>query len=153
MDSFAARVRPMSKTLLYRLLGLGKIPRDAIDQIQKEGIVLQDEGIGGSVTFKRFRAPGKYYVWKRNWFSGSVVLTREHFLVFRYSQPIIGVSWGDTKIRKLDVRLENENTLFVGFEASTFQEAASGEIEVRLSTPLARELLKQIEHCVAQIHL
>lgn len=138
----------MSKTLLYRLFGLGKIPRDAIDQIQKEGIVLQDEGIGGSVTFKRFRAPGKYYSWRRNWFSGSVVLTKEHFLAFRYSAPIIGVSWGDEKIRKLDVQLENENVLVVGFEASTFQEEASGDIEVRLSTPIARELVKQIERCV-----
>lgn len=53
----------MSKTLLYRLFGLGGIPQDAVDQIEKEGVVLQDEGIRGSVTFKRFRAPGKYYGW------------------------------------------------------------------------------------------
>ncbi len=138
----------MSKTLLYRLFGLGKIPRNGIDQIQMEGIVLQDEGIGGSVTFKRFRAPGRYHGWRRNWFSGSVVLTREHFLAFRYSRPVIGVSWGDEKMSKLDVRLESKNTLFVGFEASTFQEEASGDIEVRLSTPLAQEILKQIERRV-----
>ena len=136
----------MSKTLLYRLFGLGGIPQGAVDQIEKEGVVLQDEGIGGSVTFKRFRAPGKHYGWRRNWFSGSVVLTRKHFLAFKYSQPIIGVSWCDEKFKELNVWLEDENTLCVGFEASTFQEDASGEVEVRLSTPLARELLKQIEH-------
>jgi len=135
----------MSKTLLYRLFGLGGIPQNAVDQIQKEGLVLQDEGIGGSLTFKRFRAPGKYYAWRRSWFSGSVVLTQEHFLAFRYSQPIIGVSWCDKKFKELSVRLEDENTLCVGFEASTFQEDASGEVEVRLSTTLAPELLRQIE--------
>ncbi len=143
----------MSKTLLYRLFGLGKIPRDAIDQIEKEGIVLQDEGLSGSVTFQRFRAPGKYYGWRRNWFSGSVVLTQEHFLAFQYSRPIIGVSWSDEKIKKLEVRLENENTLFVGFEASTFQAEASGDIEIRMSTPLAEDLSKHIECKIAEIQL
>jgi hypothetical protein len=41
--------------------------------------------------------------------------------------------------------VDNENTLVVRFEASLFEEEASGEIEVKLSTPLARELLTQIE--------
>ncbi len=40
----------MSKTLLHRLFRVGGIPRDARDRIRREGIVLQDEGIGGSVT-------------------------------------------------------------------------------------------------------
>ena len=66
-----------------------------------------------------------------------------------HSQPIIGVSWDDEKLKELDVRLEDENTLYVRFEASTFQEDASREIEVRLSTPLARDLLKQIERYAA----
>ncbi len=135
----------MSKTLLYRLFGLGGIPRDAEVQIQKEGVVLQDEGVAGSVTFKKYRAPGKYYGWKRSWFSGSVVLTRQHFLAFRYSQPIIGVSWDDEKIKELDVRLDNENTLRVTFDVAAFHQNAAGEIVVRFSTPLARRLLKQIE--------
>ena len=139
----------MSKTLFYRLFGLGAIPRNAVAQIQKEGVVLQDEGIGGSVTFKKFRAPGKYYSWRRNWFSGSIVLTRKHFLAFRYSQPIIGVSWADAEFKELRIQLEDRNTLGVGFEASAFQENASGEIEVRLSTPLAQDFLTQIEQLVA----
>lgn len=135
----------MNKTLLYRLFGFGKIPQDAMDQLQREGVVLQDEGIGGSVTFKRFRAPGRYYGWKRSWFSGSVVLTQEHFLAFKYSQPIIGVSWGHEKLRELDVWVEDESTFCVRFEASTFQENTSGEVEVRFSTTLARALLKEVE--------
>ncbi len=134
----------MAKTLLHRLFGLGGIPKDAEAQIRREGVVLQDEGIGGSVTFRRFRAPGRYHGWKRSWFSGSIVLTRRHFLAFQYSKPIIGIAWGEEKLQQLDVRVEGEDTLCVGFEASAFQEDASGEIEVRFSTPLARELLRQI---------
>ena len=139
----------MGKTLLYRLFGLGGIPKDALDQIRREGVVLRDEGIGGSMTFRRFRAPGRYHGWKRSWFSGSVVLTRQHFLAFTYSKPVIGIAWNEDKLRQLDVRVEGENTLCVGFEASVFHEDASGQVEVRFSTPLARELLLQIEQRAA----
>ena len=135
----------MSKTILYRIFQLGKFPKNARDQIQQEGILLQDEGIGGSVTFFKFRAPGKSYGWKRSWFSGSIVLTQEHFLAFQYSKPIIGVSWDNDKIKKLNCYLENENTLGIEFEASTFNDNWSGNIEVRFSTPLARSFLEIIQ--------
>ncbi len=135
----------MSKTLLYRLFGLGGMPRAAEDQIDQEGVVLKDEGIGGSVTFKKFRAPGRYHGWKRSWFSGSVVLTRRHFLAFKYSRPIIGVPWDSERFDELEVRLENDDTLCVTFDASAFEQDASGEVAVRLSTSLAPALLQQIE--------
>ncbi|MGK7898807.1 MAG: hypothetical protein AB4372_35630 [Xenococcus sp. (in: cyanobacteria)] len=135
----------MSKTLLYRIFQIGKIPKDVLHQIKQEGILLQDEGIGGSVTFRKFRAPGKYYGWKRSWFSGSIVLTREHFLAFKYSEPIIGVPWNNNKIKKLNSYLDNEHTLCVEFEASIFRSDCSGDIKVRFSTPLARSFLEIIE--------
>ena len=135
----------MGKTLLHRFFGLGSVPRDAEEQIRREGVELRDEGIRGSVTFRRFRAPGRYHGWKRSWFSGSIVLTRRRFLAFKYSRPIINVPWNHDKLEDLDVRLEGENTLCVAFEASVFREDASGEVEVRLSTPWAREALTQIE--------
>ncbi len=134
----------MSKTLLYRLFGAGAVPRDAREQIQREGVVLQDEGIGGSVTLKKYRAPGRYHGWKRSWFSGSIVLTQEHFLAFKYSRPIIGIAWDEERFEELNVRLEKGDTLCVTFDASAFQESASGTVEVRLKTPLARALLDQI---------
>ena len=105
--------------------------------------------LGGSVTFRKFRAPGKYYGWKRNWFSGSIVLTREHFLAFKYSEPIIGVSWNDDNIKKLNCFLENKNTLCVEFDASTFNSDWSGDIVVKFFTPLAPSFLKRIEQNTA----
>lgn len=135
----------MSKTLLYRMFRLGSIPKDAASHIRQEGIVLQDEGIGGSVTFKKFRAPGKRFNWRRNWFSGSVVLTRKHFLAFGFSKPLIGLALDDEKFKQLKVSIENGATLCVAFEASTFHDDASGGLEVRLSTPLARDFFERID--------
>ena len=135
----------MSKTLLYRLFKLGAIPKDAKEQIQREGVVLQDEGIGGSITLKRFRAPGRYHGWRRSWFCGSIVLTRQHFLAFAYGKPIIGLPLNTRQFKELQVSLENEETLCVQFDASTFQEKASGEVAVRFSTPFSQDFLHRIE--------
>ena len=135
----------MSKTLLYRLFKLGKVPTEAAAQIQKEGVVLLEEGIGGSVTFRKFRAPGKRYWFRRNWFSGSIALTQAHFRAFQYSQPIIGVPWSDAKVKELFCHLEDDRTLCVAFDASTFNDQWSGDIEVRFSTPLAGSFLEIIE--------
>ena len=135
----------MNKTLLYRLFKAGRIPKDAVSQIRIEGVVLSDEGIGGSITFRNFRAPGQYSSWRRSWFSGSLVLTRKHFLAFRYSKPIIGVAWDDDRIKKLNCSLENKNTLCIQFDAATFHEDWSGEMEIRFSTALAHSFLNKIK--------
>ena len=139
----------MSKTCLYQLFKIGQIPKNYLSQIQREGVVLKDEGIGGSVTYRNFRAPGRYHGWKRSWFTGSIVLTREHFLAFKYSETIIGLAWNESHINQLNCSLDNENTLAVSFDASVFQNDCSGQITVRFSTLLAREILENIQRLIS----
>ena len=135
----------MNKTLLYRLFKAGQIPKDAVSQIRIEGVVLSDEGIPGSITFRNFRSPGRYSGWRRSWFSGSIALTRKHFLAFSYAKPIIGVSWDHPKIKELKCSVKGKNTLCVEFDASTFNAEQSGRIEIRFSTLKARKFLDQIK--------
>ena len=139
----------MTKTLLYQLFKIGRIPKNYLSQIQREGIVLKDEGIGGSVTYRKFREPGRYYGWKRSWFSGSIVLTRQHFLAFKYGETLIGLAWNEPQINELNCYLEQENTLVVEFDASAFNKDRSGQIKVRFSTPLARSFLDNIQRLIS----
>ena len=133
------------KTLLHRLFGAGRVPKGVMAQIEQEGILLQDEGIGGSITFRNFRGPGRRHGWKRSWFTGSIVLTKETFLAFNFSNPVIGIPWSDEKLKELNCSLENENVLCVQYDASTFNDEWSGDIEVRFRTPLAAQILEVIE--------
>ena len=126
------------------------MPRDALDQIEREGVVLEEEGIGGSITFLKFRAPGRYNGWKRKWFSGSIVLTREHFLAFSFSKPVIGGAWNHEKIGALKCSVPSENKLLVEFDASTFNEDWAGQIELRFSTSMAAQFLETIEQYVGK---
>lgn len=139
----------MGRALLYRLFGLGRIPRRALPNLEQEGIVLLDEGIGGSITFRDFRAPGRRYSWRRSWFTGSLVFTGRRFAAFAFSKAIINVPLGDDRISELRCSLEGDVTLRVDFDPSAFHEDWSGALECRFSTSRARLFLERLDACGA----
>src|SRR5437660_11447981 len=106
----------MAKTLLYRLFGVGRMPAQWRATIEPEGIVLIDEGIGGSVTYRDFRAPGKRFAWRKVAFSGSVALTKTRLLVLHYATPAINVPLNDQRLPEMQFSVEGEGTLLVAFD-------------------------------------
>ncbi|HEX8249675.1 MAG TPA: hypothetical protein VF599_15970 [Pyrinomonadaceae bacterium] len=134
----------MKKTLLYRLFGFGKIPAPYRAALESEGILLSDEGIKGTVTFRNFRAPGRYSNWKRQWYTASIVLTKTRLVAFRHSSQIIDVPVADERFRRLRFSLEDKNTLLVAFDASLFHDDWSGTIEYRFKTPHAQAFLDKL---------
>jgi len=134
----------MKKTLLYRLFGIGKIPAQYRGALESEGILLSDEGIKGSVTYRNFRAPGRISKWKRQWHTASIILTRTRLLAFAYSNQIIDVPKTDARFRRLRFSLENENNLLVAFDASLFHDDWSGTIEYRFKTAQAESFLSNL---------
>ena len=134
----------MIASLLHQVFGFGKIPKPMMPTLQQEGVVLLEEGIGGSVTFRNFRAPWKRYSYRRNGFVGSLVLTQMRFAAFQFSKPLINVPLEREAIEKLDLSLEGEDKLRVGFEAGDFHQNWSGTIECRFSTPRARLFLDRL---------
>jgi hypothetical protein len=135
----------MSKTLLHRLFGIGKIPRRYAPTLDQEGIVIAEEGIGGSLTLRKLRAPGRYHSWKRSWFTGSVVLSEQTFAAFALFKPLIYVPLADPRIRGLRCSIEGGTILCVGFDAAVFHDGWSGTVEVRLKTAKARLLLERLQ--------
>ena len=127
----------MATTLLYRLFGIGKIPEPLKLELQREGVLLLEEGIGGSATYRDFRAPGRYSKWRRQWFSGSLALTEARLVALQYSQMIVNIPLTDERIRRLDVSVERNDTLVIAFDAALFQSHWSGKIEYRFHTPQA----------------
>ncbi|MBC7901010.1 MAG: hypothetical protein H7070_13270 [Saprospiraceae bacterium] len=134
----------MAKTLLYQIFGIGKIPTNVRAEIEREGIVLFDESIRGTVTYLNFRAPGRYSNWKRQWFSSAIVLTKTRLLALRLRHPIIDVLLTDVRFRGLKFSVESENTLLACFDASLFNDDWTGTIEYRFRTPIASELCQKL---------
>jgi hypothetical protein len=115
-----------------------------MEQAQQEGVVLLEAGLKGRITFRNFRAPGRYHGWRRQWFSGSIVLTRQHLLAFAYSKPLIAVAWSDRKTRRLKCEVEGQEKLSLQYDASVFNEDWSGIVTILYSTPMAQEIARQI---------
>ena len=136
----------MAKALLYRWFGVGTIPAQWRATIESEGALVIDEGIGGSVTYRHFSAPGKRFGWRKVGFVGSIALTRARLLGLQYSNPAINVPLTDQRFAKLNISIEGNETLLIAFEASVFHSDWSGIIEYRFRTAQAPLLLNELRN-------
>lgn len=134
----------MAKTLLYRLFGIGKIPEQFMATLRAEGILALDEGIKGSITYRDFRAPGKYSAWRRQWFRGSIVLTQARLVSLLSLSAAIDVPLTDERIRSMRFSVEKEGTLLVSFDPSLFYPGWSGTMEYRFRTSEAPAFLEKL---------
>lgn len=128
------------KTILYKLFGIGKIREPLLSELRNERIIALDEGIKSSITYKNFRAPGRYSNWKRRWFPGAVALTEKRLVLQQYSQPVINIALTDERFQQIKVSLETEDALLFEFEPHLFLENSTGEIEWRCRTAQARTI-------------
>jgi hypothetical protein len=135
----------MAKSLFYSLFGVGKIPALLMSELTAEGIVLMDEGVKGSVTYRNFSSPGRRSNWRRQWVTASIVLTKQRLAGLTYSSLAINVPLADERIRALSFTLENNGALCVGFDVSLFHPDWSGTIEYRFKTPEASHLVELLQ--------
>jgi hypothetical protein len=132
----------MGKPLLYRLFGIGKISEPLRAQLQNEGIVLMDEAVKGSVTYRDFSAPGKRDLWRRQWYIGAIALTKVRLLTLSGNKPTINVPVADERIHSMRYSVEKNGTvLCIAFDAGLFHADWSGTIEYRLRTQEAQRFV------------
>jgi hypothetical protein len=134
----------MAQTLLYRLFGLGKIPEQFMSTLRSEGILAFDEGIKGSITFRDFRAPGKYSSWRRQWFTGGIVLTQVRLVSLISLSQAIDVPLADERIRSMQFSVEKPGTLLIAFDPGLFHPGWSGTMEYRFRTEEAEVLVEKL---------
>ena len=134
----------MAKTLLYRLFGVGSVPRQMSATLQSEGVVLLDEGIAGSVTYLDFHAPGRRSNWRRQWFTGAIALTQVRLVALQYSNTAINVPVDDERMRSMRFSVEEETTLVVAFDPALFHDDWSGTMEYRFRTSQAPAFLEKL---------
>src|SRR5437016_4575238 len=134
----------MTKTLIYRLFGVGRMPQQWLAAINSEGVVLLDEGIGGSITYRDFSAPGRRSSWRKVAFSGSIALTKTRLLALQYANPIINVPLDDQRLQQMQCSVEADDKLLVAFNANLFHNDWSGTIEYRFRTSQAPAFLEAL---------
>jgi hypothetical protein len=131
----------MGKTLLHRLLGLGRIPNRYATTLRQEGIVLIDEGIGGTVTYRGFKSSRRRHSWKKSWFTGCLVLTNRTFAAFAMTRPLVYIPIEDQRLSEVRCSVKEGGTLLVAYDASLLNERWSGLVECRFRTAKAHMFL------------
>lgn len=127
----------MKKTILYRLFGIGAVPKKLRCVLDHEGIVVLDEGIGGWFVTQHVNGPGKRYRHRQEGFSGWLVLTNVRFLCYTFGKRQISIFVEDPGIANLYVDSPSEQKLSLSFESSDFREGWQGIIEFRFNTDKA----------------
>ena len=134
----------MSKTLLYRLFGVGKLRASVLATLTQEGILLLDEGVPGSATYRNFRAPGRRSSWRWTGFTAALALTQRRLPALAYASPIIDISLTDQRMRAMRCSLEAGPRLCIAFDAGLFHADWSGQIEYRFRTPQAQQYVERV---------
>jgi hypothetical protein len=134
----------MVKTLSYRIFGLGKLPKRYRAPLEAEQIVWLEEGVRGSVTLRKYKAPGKRFSYRRVYFSGAVGMTRKRVFAFAYSRRLINVPLDDARINQLSVSTENKKRIRFAFEADAFDPDRAGTVECRFSVKAPEDFLNQL---------
>jgi len=137
----------MSKSLFFRLFGLGAIPKKARPILESEEILVADEGITGRFIGRNVKGPGRRYIGKIKVFLGCLIITKKRIVCYGYNKRQIHIEIDDPKLSNLYVDMPGTRTLSISFESSLFQQGWEGVIEFRFKTDKAgqfQDLLRSL---------
>ncbi len=137
--------RPLRGSLLYRLMGIGRVPPVVRETLEDEGFLVLDEGIAISVDYRNYRVPGKRVWRRRRGARGAVVVTRQRFIAFARFRKILNVGLDDPRLATLGLRLESPTILAVTVDPAAFHDDQAGEVIYRFHTAHAPEILAILE--------
>ncbi|MCP4900680.1 MAG: hypothetical protein GY906_27265 [bacterium] len=140
----------MRKSILYTLFGFGRLPKKVRFNLEGEGIVLVDEGLRGSITLRKFRAPGRFHSYRKSGCVGSLVVTEQRFAAFAFRQPVVDVPLNDPHLALLELSVPRKDLLRVKFDAGAFNTDWSGSVECRFSTSLADEVVEKLTAAISE---
>ena len=127
------------------IVGSGLLPDDLRAALSAEGIVLIEEGLPGSVTYRNYRAPGRYSNWRKVAFSGAIAITTRRLVVAaaRGGKQVDVPLVPDSR-RAVQVSSDKPDTVLFTIDPHVFDPQKSGTIEIRLRTPRAAEIVARL---------
>jgi hypothetical protein len=139
--------------LLRRLfLGSGRLPDDLRAQLTGEGLVLLEEELPGSITYRNYRAPRRRATLEKSAINAAIAITSQRVVVFIGGGKAMDrgkhmdVPFTDHRIRDLEVVAESPGKVRIAYNPAVFRPETSGRVELRLKTPHAPDIVALITH-------
>jgi hypothetical protein len=111
-----------------------RLPDRLRTTLTAEGLLLLDENLRGSITFRRYRAPGQYSGWERTKVFGTVAVTRRRLLVWAAHTKQVDVPFDHPRRTAVTLSVEKPDRLCIEADAGAFHPDRSGRIEYRFRT-------------------
>jgi len=139
----------MFKSIRAWFANIGKLPAALMVELQSEGIILMNEKLRGTITYRDFHAPGKRFLYKKSAFTSTIVVTQTRLFATSFSKPAINVPFTDERIRLMQFSVADGPKLCVFFDAPLFHPDWSGKLEFRFKTQEAQRFLDTIQQKIA----
>jgi hypothetical protein len=116
----------------------GRLPDDLRSQLAAEGILVIEEGVPATISYRHYRAPGRRGNWRGNYLL-ALAMTERRLLVYggtpdrRPPSAFVNVSWEQARAGGLRA-LPGDGSLQLRFEFSALYPDRAGQAEVRLRT-------------------
>jgi hypothetical protein len=108
------------------LLGSGRLPAQLGADLALESLLLLDEGLSGSITFRHYRAPRSRSPWRKEPVSGAIaVSSRRKHIDVPLTHPLRTA---------IEVTVDRPGQVCFGYDAAAFNDSRSGRVELRLRT-------------------
>jgi hypothetical protein len=118
----------MAKSLLYRLLKVGKMPQNERGLILNNGGYLE-EGVPLKQIYKNFKSPGRHYRYKVNLGVGAIGFSKNYLIATTtLKRRLIYLPLDHPHFKNLQIK-PLKNKLKISFDAHIFNEQRSGKIE------------------------
>ncbi len=133
--------------LLTALLGDGRLPDDLRAQLSAENLVLIDEELSGSITYRGFRGPGRRSSLEKTAINGAIAISSLRVVVWiGRGKPMdkgkhLDVPFADDRVHGLEVVAESPEKVCIAYDPELFNPQKSGRVELRFKTPKTADIV------------
>jgi hypothetical protein len=136
--------------MLGRLfMGSGRFKEPLREELATEGIELIEEGIGGSIRYTNFKAPGRRFDGKVQPHRFALALTGRRIVLYCRSgrAELFDSPWGSPNFAWLDmeVAVGGERLVLIVDYDRAGEPGLAGQVAIHLKTPNAEQIKEQIE--------
>jgi hypothetical protein len=135
------------------LLGSGTLQPELRAELESEGLVLIEEGLGGSVRYRHFKAPGRRFHGKVTGERMGLGISNERFVVYCRSGKVklLDSAFTSPRLGALDVSLRDDDTLAIGVDYDQMDEPdVAGQITIVAHSPNAASIVSQLNARLAR---
>ncbi len=129
-------------------LGDGRLDPKVRAGLESEGLVLVEEGLRGSVRYRRFKAPGRRHHGKVAGERIALAISEERFVVYcrSGSTALVDSSFTNPRLSAVEVTLKGTDSVSIriDYDRADVPEV-SGEITIVVHTPSAAAIVDQLQ--------